>query len=665
MITVRRLGAGVLIASLVASAAASVATAPSATAELPAAHTELILDREAFDGTVPGQHSRYGSVTAGARDGGVSFTALDASAPPIEVWFAPRSGETLTTGAYEGAFRGPSPSPASPGLAVLFNGGCNFDTGRFVIDEIELGPGGVPLRFSARFEWYCGGGTIATFGALSFNATADFRDRTISADRLAFGASVGGPPSEPQSVVITNLGPSPLAIIAVQRTGPDAADFGATTSCMFVTLAPTETCTITVTFEPRSPGEKRARLTLYDDFAPVGGAGRDVLLDGWYSAPPAPDPTGEYTPLDPARILDTRTGLGRSDGPVGPGGSFDVQVTGRGGVPSTGVAAVVVNATVAAPTGSSYLTIWPAGARRPEISNLNYLPGQTVPNLVTVAVGAGGRLSVFNEAGQAHVLFDVVGFYAAGTGPVGSRFGAVAPQRLFDTRDGTGGVEPVAVGPRGTLQFTVRPHLPPGATAVAINVTVTRPTVAGYLTVSPGGVARPNASNLNFVRGQTVANLVIVRVPPDGVIEFFNEVGRTHVVADLVGWYRPDADPWSPGGRFVPQTPVRVVDTRHSSPFPDGGAVAPGASLVLPNFPGDAWSVALNVTAVAPTAAGYLTVHPMPPPPPLASHLNFVPGANVPNHVLTATNLIEGLAVTNSAGTTHVLVDLFGYFRRP
>ena len=72
---------------------------------------------------------------------------------------------------------------------------------------------------------------------------------------------------------------------------------------------------------------------------------------------------------------------------------------------------------------------------RPTPSNLNYVPGQTVPNLVTVAVGTGGKVSVYNNAGATHVIFDVVGFYADSSGPLGSRFHAVTPFRLFDTRD--------------------------------------------------------------------------------------------------------------------------------------------------------------------------------------------------------------------------------------
>src|ERR1700716_2353016 len=86
---------------------------------------------------------------------------------------------------------------------------------------------------------------------------------------------------------------------------------------------------------------------------------------------------GTYHPLQPARILDTRSGA-----PLGAGGLRPVQVTGQGGVPTTGVAAVVMNLTVTSTTAPSYLTVFPAGGTQPLASNINWVPGQTVPNLV-------------------------------------------------------------------------------------------------------------------------------------------------------------------------------------------------------------------------------------------------------------------------------------------
>ena len=157
-----------------------------------------------------------------------------------------------------------------------------------------------------------------------------------------------------------------------------------------------------------------------------------------------PIPTGEFTSLTPARILDTRTSLGGHLGKVGAGQSFDVQVTGQGGVPATGVAAVVVNVTVTEPTAFSYLKVWPAGVLPPFVSNLNFVPNQTIPNLVTVKVGSNGKLSVYNNAGSAHVVMDVAGYYVDETGPLGARYHGITPSRILDTRNSS------AIGQGGT-----------------------------------------------------------------------------------------------------------------------------------------------------------------------------------------------------------------------
>jgi alpha-tubulin suppressor-like RCC1 family protein len=375
---------------------------------------------------------------------------------------------------------------------------------------------------------------------------------------------------------------------------------------------------------------------------------------------------GELTALTPARILDTRDGTGGHVGKLGTHASFDVQITGRGGVPGSGVSAVVLNATVTGPTVASYLTVWPTGVSRPVISNLNYVPGQTVPNLVTVAVGADGRVSVYNNAGATHVIFDVVGYYADGSGPLGSRFHGLTPYRYFDTRNGTGGVGTSRLGPGAVLHFQVtgKGGVPgSGVTAVVMNVTVTQPTVASYLTVYPDDVSRPLASNLNYVPGQTVPNLVVVRVPASGVVDFYNNAGATHVLADVVGYY--DGDKTTEAGRLITGTPARAVDTRISSPFP-GGKMWPNSILALGSTDPIAPSIGaaiFNVTVTEPTAAGYITVFPDPPPPPLASNLNFVAGQTVPNLVMVrATPPNATVDFYNSAGYTHLVVDFFGYF---
>ncbi|HEX2117730.1 MAG TPA: hypothetical protein VHF91_00980, partial [Acidimicrobiales bacterium] len=188
------------------------------------------------------------------------------------------------------------------------------------------------------------------------------------------------------------------------------------------------------------------------------------------------------------------------------------------------------------------LTAWPAGQARPLASNLNYTADQTVPNLVTVKVGAGGRVDLYNNIGSVHVVADVAGWYGAeGQATAGAVFSTRVPSRILDTRLGQGA--PAArVGPASTLsvQVTGRGGVPgTGVAAVVLNVTVTEPTAVSYLTAWPAGETRPLASNLNYAAGQTVPNLVTVKVGAGGRIHLYNNLGWAHVIADVAGWYGP------------------------------------------------------------------------------------------------------------------------------
>jgi hypothetical protein len=215
---------------------------------------------------------------------------------------------------------------------------------------------------------------------------------------------------------------------------------------------------------------------------------------------------------------------------MGAGASLTLTVP---GLPA-GTTAVVFNVAVTNPTAASFLTVFPGGTPRPTVgSNLNFVAGQTIPNMVMVPVGAGNTVTFYNHAGTVDVVADLVGYYAPGTG---GGFTGKTPTRVLDTRVGTGA--PTAkVGAGATLTLTV-PGLPAGTTAVAFNVAVTNPTAASFLTVFPGGTPRPTVgSNLNFVAGQTIPNMVLVPVGAGNTVTFYNHAGTVDVIADLVGYY--------------------------------------------------------------------------------------------------------------------------------
>jgi hypothetical protein len=130
----------------------------------------------------------------------------------------------------------------------------------------------------------------------------------------------------------------------------------------------------------------------------------------WAAAVTSAGDRAIFEPLTPVRILDTRS----SSNPVGPGESRVLPVTGAGGVPGDATA-VVINVTAVSPTSGGWLTLYPADGTLPVVSNVNFNAGQVVPNLVTVKLGSTGadtgRIKIFNQAGQTHVLVDVAGYY--------------------------------------------------------------------------------------------------------------------------------------------------------------------------------------------------------------------------------------------------------------
>jgi hypothetical protein len=117
-----------------------------------------------------------------------------------------------------------------------------------------------------------------------------------------------------------------------------------------------------------------------------------------------------YRPLTPTRFMDTRTGLGVAKAKVGAGGTVTLQVTGKNGVPATGVTAVVMNVTGTSPTASTYVAVYPNGTTRTSASNLNLVTGQTAPNLVIVPV-VNGKVSFYNNAGSVNLIADVAGYF--------------------------------------------------------------------------------------------------------------------------------------------------------------------------------------------------------------------------------------------------------------
>lgn len=370
-----------------------------------------------------------------------------------------------------------------------------------------------------------------------------------------------------------------------------------------------------------------------------------------------PSVLGDYVGVTPYRLYDSR--LAPRALPLGAGTAGEVQVTGLGGVPASGVTAVALNVTATGATAASTFTVWPAGDPRPVGANLITPANRSVPNLAIVKVGQGGRVNVFNDQGATHAVVDVVGYFRT---TAANRLQTVTPFRALDTRYGTGG-RATALGPNQSYDVTVRGvgGVPTTADSVVVNVTVVGPTTPGFLTVWPALQTRPLASNLNFVAGQVVPNLVIAKVGTNSKISVYNPFGYVHVVMDIVGYLSTTAP-----GRYFPLTQTRLLDTRPDSG--GSGPVNPASTTALTvlgvgGVPASGVSaVTLNIAAYDPTADTYITVWPNGTTRPTTSSLNPLKSTNVVNQAIVAPGTSGKVAIYNAFGKLNLVVDVAGYF---
>lgn len=287
------------------------------------------------------------------------------------------------------------------------------------------------------------------------------------------------------------------------------------------------------------------------DGQPSGSSGNvQVVLDleGYYAAPATN--AGYYVPLTPVRVADTRTGSGLYGAglPLGTGNVMNVPIAGAAStIPATAnISAVVVNLTAVTPSTGTYLSAYAFGTTLPNASNLNPANGETVANRVIVAVGSNGEISIYNSLGTVQVVVDVDGYYTTNvtTLPAGASLFTplAAPVRIADTRTGSGlalagshlaanGAVSVAAAGVGTVSAF--------ATALAANVTEVNSQGTGDFTVYPGGSA-PNASDLNFISGQTVPNFTQATLSSTGAISIFNSnTGTADAFVDVFGFFAP------------------------------------------------------------------------------------------------------------------------------
>lgn len=256
----------------------------------------------------------------------------------------------------------------------------------------------------------------------------------------------------------------------------------------------------------------------------------DIIVDVFGFC--GPSGTDRLVPMSPIRVADTRTGIGVKAGMVDAGGVLEVTLAGNPGVPSSfGMAVLNVTAVDGADWG--YFTVWPADKPMPNSSNVNYLGANPTPNTVIVPVSPDGKIKIYTLK-KAHVLVDMMGWM--GTGGI-QEYNLFSPTRIYDSRKAS--FNPTGMKLTSTpmsLQITGANGIPAIARTVILNITVDQPSDAGYLTVWPADGTMPNTSNVNYTKGQTVPNSVVVGLSSTGKINL-SSFKSTDIIVDVVGWF--------------------------------------------------------------------------------------------------------------------------------
>ena len=214
-----------------------------------------------------------------------------------------------------------------------------------------------------------------------------------------------------------------------------------------------------------------------------------IDLNGWLTT----NSTVGLQPVSSRRLVDTRLGLGGSTR-LQSGQTLEVQAV-AGGSPST---AVALNVTAVDPSQSGFITAWPCGIARPNVSNLNPQQHVTQPNFVNVRVGGGGKVCLFTTV-ETDLIVDLTAEYRQGAP---ARYASLPPQRLLDTR--------VQNPPRhqSNLSYVLAMD---SIVAAQVNLTATEATEAGYLTAYPCLTDQwPGTSNVNYVADLASANSALL-----------------------------------------------------------------------------------------------------------------------------------------------------------
>ena len=498
------------------------------------------------------------AVTAGSLPAGLSLdsvtgvisgTPTTAGAYSFEITATNSAGSAAAT--FTGTVAGPVPESLSLTLGTLTTGtavSATVTATGYPAPTFTVTAGALPAGLSLDLVTGVVSGTPTTPGSYSFEVTASNSAGSASATFTGTVApapnpSLGSFAPLPSSRVLDSRStgaPIPAGSVQVVHVaGVAGVPNDASAAVLNITVDGGGEAGFVTTFPCGTPLPDTSNLniaagqTVANAVTVAMGTDGDVCVYSSVAVNLIVDISGVYshnagsallTPLSPLRLLDTRL----AGGNVAAGTVRELQVAGVAGVPVDAMA-VVLNVTATRTLGDGFVTAFACGSAVPATSNVNFVAGATAANAVTTAIDSAGKVCFYSSA-----AIDLVVDVSDAFSPTGTAWLVpLAPVRLLDTRSSA---NPVAAGSVQEVQVAGLGGVPVGSVASVLNVTATGTAGVGYLTIFPCGSARPEASNLNFVIGQTVANAVTATLGTDGKVCIYTSAD-THLVVDLNGAY--------------------------------------------------------------------------------------------------------------------------------
>ena len=378
-----------------------------------------------------------------------------------------------------------------------------------------------------------------------------------------------------------------------------------------------------------------------------------------------------YVALAPCRLWDTRTPPNTR---ISSGTELVLNVVNptQGCAQNANARAVSVNVTAVTPDSGGYLSAYATG--NPTLtSGLNFAPA-TSPrgNNMIVPVAANGTIALKPLlTGALDLVVDLNGYFtdSPGVGVTPLGFQTLTPCRVYDSR--ANGGAPYNPGEIRNITMQGVCGIPSGAAAASFNAAVVAATATGYLTLFPAGSSVPVVSNMNYPASPTGATdngarVTLASTTPDLGTKMSVFGGTAHLVIDANGYFKSDAPL-----RYTPIAPCRALDTRLTA---QGPALQHGETRGVQirgncGVPSDAKAAMINMTVVGPNGSGYLVAFPSGVSVPVAATINFPAGEPAEGNgsiVPLSQSLANDLSVYTvlpAWDSTHLVIDVFGYFR--